>query len=174
MLGLSKGEVKLVNYNPEWPQLFQQEKQLLQNMVGEHVLGIEHIGSTAIKGLKAKPIIDLVVGLKSLEDVQLLGLKRMSEADYYMLQKQEIEGKIVFAKFPYIKDEDYTKTHFLHVVEYNGDWWNAHIQFRDRLNANQDLAKEYEALKLKLAEEHPKDVTAYAESKEMFIKSVLK
>ncbi|WP_017185910.1 GrpB family protein [Alkalibacillus haloalkaliphilus] len=174
MLGLSKNEVKLVSYNPEWPQLFQQEKQLLQNLIGEHVLGIEHIGSTAIKGLKAKPIIDLVIGLKSLEDVQLLGLKRMSEANYYMLQKQEIEGKIVFAKFPYIKDEDYTKTHFLHVVEYNGDWWNAHIQFRDRLNTDRSLAKEYEALKLNLAKEHPKDVIAYAESKESFIQSVLK
>lgn len=70
LLGLGKSEVKLVPHNDEWAEFFQQEKELLNSIIGEFVLGIEHIGSTAIKGIYAKPIIDIVIGLKSLDDVK--------------------------------------------------------------------------------------------------------
>ncbi|GAA0463807.1 GrpB family protein [Alkalibacillus silvisoli] len=173
MLGLNKGEVKLVRYNPEWPELFQKEKMTLEGLIEAEVLGIEHIGSTAIEGIQAKPIIDILIGLKELDDVQSLGVKRMSEANYYMLQQQNLKGKYVFAKFPYIKEENYTKTHYLHVVQYEGDWWNAHIDFRDRLNETPELAKKYEKLKTDLAEAYPEDVITYSESKEQFIEDVL-
>lgn len=173
MLGLQKNEVRLVPHNPEWITNFQQEKDLLESLVGEYIVGIEHIGSTAINGIKAKPIIDIMIGLKPLDNARDLEMRTMQEGHYYRLQKQELEGKVVFAKFPEIQEGNSMKTHFLHVVEYEGDWWNEHLLFRDRLNASPELAKEYESLKVQLALEHPNDVKSYADQKLKFVKSVL-
>ncbi|MGP4071156.1 GrpB family protein [Piscibacillus sp. B03] len=173
MLGLQKGEVKLVPHNPEWTTNYQQEKALLESLVGEYIVGIEHIGSTAINGIKAKPIIDIMIGLQPLDNARDLELRTMQEGHYYRLQKQQLEGKVVFAKFPEIHEGNAMKTHFLHVVEYDGDWWHEHIQFRDRLNNNLELAKEYEQLKLNLAEQHSNDVKSYTDQKLEFVKSII-
>ncbi|TFB19493.1 GrpB family protein [Filobacillus milosensis] len=173
MLGLKKGEVKLVPHNPEWSQLFKKEKQLLEETVGEHIVAIEHFGSTAIKGIKAKPIIDILVGVRELDNARDLEVRTMSEIDYFRLQKQTVKDKVIFAKFPYREDDNFTKTHYLHVVEYGGDWWNAHVTFRDRLNEHAELAKEYESLKLSLAEKYADDVIAYLDAKESFVKKVI-
>ncbi|GEL76435.1 GrpB family protein [Tenuibacillus multivorans] len=173
MLGLNKGEVKLVPHNPEWTELFQQEKQLLNSLIGDVAVAIEHIGSTAIKGIKAKPIIDMMVGLKQLDNARDLDMRRMSEGAYYRLQRQTVEGKVIFAKFPELDSGRSTKSHYLHVVEYEGYWWKAHLKFRDRLNDNPNLAKEYEALKIKNAEKYKDDAFTYIEAKEWFVNMVI-
>lgn len=172
MLGLGKGEVKLVPYDEDWANLYEKEKSLLQTIIGEHVLGIEHIGSTAIKGIHAKPVIDIVIGVNTLEDIEQFDKKRLIiEADYYHLPKVKVDGKVVFAKFSDL--DNLIRTHYLHVVEYEGDWWKEYLQFRDRLNDSLELRKEYESLKLEAAGQFGDNVEAYTNLKETFVKKVL-
>ncbi|MGM8214835.1 GrpB family protein [Bacillaceae bacterium W0354] len=172
MLGLKKNEVKLLPFNSNWKKSFVEEKKLLELLIGEHITGIEHFGSTAIPGIKAKPIIDILIGVRSLEDVEKFDAKKLGEADYYHLPRVQIEGKVLFAKFSDLKN--LTRTHYVHIVEHGGDWWKEHLNFRDQLIANPSLAKEYETLKVKYATEYPDDVQAYTDAKEEFVESVLK
>nr|WP_054752753.1 GrpB family protein [Piscibacillus salipiscarius] len=114
-----------------------------------------------------------MVSLKPLDNAKDLEMRTMQEGQYFRLKKQEVKDKVVFAKFPKIEEENYIKTHFLHVVEYDGKWWHEHLQFRDRLNDNPQLAKEYERLKVNLAEQYVNDVKSYADQKLKFVKSVI-
>nr|AAB05373.1 glutamate-rich protein [Cytobacillus firmus] len=171
MLGVNKGEVILVTHSENWKRLFHKEKSLLETIIGEQVKDIQQFGSTAIKGIEAKPIIDILVGVESLKDVEKFNNERLKEAGYYHLSRVQIDGKEVFAKFTDL--ENLTKTHILHVVEYQGDWWNEHISFRDYLNANPLVSKEYESLKKNLAEKYPNDEHSYTNEKTQFVDEIL-
>ncbi|CAM3236533.1 GrpB family protein [Filibacter tadaridae] len=170
MLGLNKGDVHLVPHTSEWKKAFIDEKELLNTLIGEHVVDIQHIGSTAIDGIVAKPLLDIVIGVRSMEDVQKFDKHKLKAANYYHLGRVQIEGKKVFAKFSNL--EVLTKTHVLHVVEYDGDWWHQHTFFRDYLNKNPESAKQYEILKKELAEEFPADERAYADRKKKFVDDI--
>lgn len=98
-------------------------------------------------------------------------MKALNGLGYYHLKRVEIEGKMVFAKFSDL--ENLIRTHYLHIVEYEEDWWNKHLLFRNRLNESLELAKQYETLKLSQAKQFGDNVLAYTESKEAFIERVL-
>ncbi|WP_027965026.1 GrpB family protein [Halalkalibacillus halophilus] len=170
MLGVNKGTVVLMEQQEAYPALFQAEKELLGEIFGNQVVAIEHIGSTAIKGIQAKPIIDIMIGVEDLDNVEKLDKRKMVENDYYFL-KVKLEGKVVAAKFSSL--EHLTKTYILHIVEHGGDWWQKHLLFRDRLNAEPALALQYEQLKLRLAEQYPTDEAAYTDGKEAFVNQVV-
>ncbi len=172
MLGLNKDVVELVEHTDEWKDLFKQEKALLENLIGEHVISIEHIGSTAIGGIAAKPLLDLMIGVRSLNDVENFDRRKLKEAGIYHLGRVEIEGKLVYAKFSDLKE--LTKTHVYHVVEHEGDWWHRHTAFRDYLMEHPEIAKDYETLKKALVQLHPENEAAYAEGKKQFIDDVLR
>ena len=171
MLGLNKGEVRLVPHATGWEEDFIEEKELLSEAIGMQVVDIEHMGSTSIKGIAAKPLLDILVGVRSMDDVAKFDKKRLKEAGYYHLGRVEIEGKVVFAKFTNL--EELTKTHVLHIVEYGGEWWLKHTFFRDYLNEHPDVAKQYEALKKKLAATYPNNESLYADAKLKFVDEVL-
>jgi GrpB-like predicted nucleotidyltransferase (UPF0157 family) len=171
MLGVNKGEVILVNYSDNWKRLFDKEKSLLEKIIGDKTKDIQQFGSTAIKGIEAKPIIDILVGVKSLKDVEKFNKEKLKEAGYYHLSKVQIDGKEVFAKFTDL--ENLTKTHILHVVEYEGSWWNEHIFFRDYLNTNPSVAKDYGTLKKNLAAKYPNDERSYTDEKKQFVDDIL-
>jgi len=171
MLGLNKDVVKLVGHANNWKELFSVEKALLNSLVGEQVVDIQHIGSTAIDGIAAKPLLDILVGVKSMEDVQKFDKHELKKADIYHLGRVRIEGKEVFAKFSNL--ENLTKTHVLHVVEYDGDWWKKHIFFRDYLNEHPEVAKQYEVLKKELAEEFPTNERCYTDGKKIFVEKII-
>ncbi|SES18317.1 GrpB protein [Gracilibacillus ureilyticus] len=97
--------------------------------------------------------------------------EKLKAFGYYHLHRVQIEGKVVYAKFSDMKN--LTKTHILHVVEYQGKWWNEHIFFRDYLQNDLEAAKEYESLKNKLAMEFPEDEKAYTDGKRMFVDEIL-
>lgn len=80
MLGLNKDVVELVEHTDEWKDLFKQEKVLLENLIGEHVISIEHIGSTAIGGIAAKPLLDLMIGVRSLNDVENFDRRKLKRS----------------------------------------------------------------------------------------------
>jgi GrpB-like predicted nucleotidyltransferase (UPF0157 family) len=171
MLGLNRNVVALVKHASNWTELFGEEKNLLNALVGEHVVDIQHIGSTAIDGISAKPLLDILVGVKSMGDAQKFDKHKLKEANIYHLGRVQIEGKEVFAKFSNL--ENLTKTHVLHVVEYGGDWWKTHIFFRDYLNEHPEVAKQYEALKIELAEAFPTDERSYTDGKKIFVEKIL-
>ncbi|WP_188207931.1 GrpB family protein [Alkalibacillus aidingensis] len=170
MLGVNKGTVLLKPHHEDYHLMFEKEKVLLEELFGDHVVAIEHIGSTSIKGIQAKPIIDILIGVRDLEAFKRIEKVNMSKNDYYFLQVK-IEGKAVIAKFSSL--ENLTKTHILHVVEYDGDWWHAHTVFRNRLNADPSLAKEYEQLKIDLAEKYHDNERAYMDGKQAFVNRIV-
>lgn len=171
MQGVQREEVTLVPYDVEWESKYEQERDLLMSIIGEQIIALEHFGSTAIKGIKTKPVIDILIGVETLADVERFDLKALSQEKYYQLGQVEIEDKVVFAKFPALPDT--RRTHYLHVVEYEGTWWKSHIGFRNALRNDRALAKEYEQLKKKLAAQYPNNVRAYTEGKEEWIESIV-
>lgn len=172
MLGLNKDVVALTPHRQEWKALFEQEKSLLESLIGEHIVDIQHIGSTAIEGIAAKPMLDVLIGVRSMDDVKKFDKYRLKDEDIYHLGRVEIEGKEVFAKFSDL--DDLTKTHVYHVVEYDGEWWKQHTLFRDYLNEHPDVAHKYEALKKELVLKYPGNERQYAEAKKVFVDEVLK
>lgn len=172
MLGLNKDVVALTPYCREWKALFEQEKTLLESLIGEYVVDIQHIGSTAIEGIAAKPMIDILIGVRSVDDVKKFDKYRLKDADIYHLGRVEIEGKAVFAKFSNL--EELTKTHVYHVVEYGGNWWKQHTFFRDYLNEYPDVAQKYEALKKELALIYPDNERKYTDAKKACVDEVLR
>ncbi|MDP4550117.1 GrpB family protein [Alkalihalobacillus macyae] len=161
----------LVTHTDKCKRLFDKEKSLLETIIGDDARDIQHFGSTAIKGIEAKPIIDILVGVESLKDVEKFNKEKLKEAGYYHLSRVQIDGKEVFAKFTDL--ENLTKTHILHVVEYGDSWWKEHISFRDYLNTNESVAKEYESLKKYLVEKYSNDERSYTDEKKQFVDDIL-
>lgn len=170
MLGLPKGKVQVVPHNPEWISQYEVEKALLIQILNNNIENVEHIGSTSIKGMQSKPIIDIMVGVNSMHVVENFDEELLKLNRYFRL-KISINDKVVFAKFIDIKNA--IKTHIIHVVQYNGEWWNKHLYFRDYLNNNKDAAKEYEKLKIELADKYHNDEVAYTREKENFVNTIL-
>lgn len=171
MAGLQKGEVYLVEPQENWGQSYASEKDNLQCVLEDLVVDIQHIGSTSIPGIKAKPLVDILIGLKKLEDFQKFDFQGLKKYGFYHLARVNIDGKEVIAKFESLDPP--IKTHVVHVVEYAGEWWHKHILFRDRLISHPELAKEYEALKVKLSKEYPNNENAYANAKLGFVEKVI-
>lgn len=171
MLGVNKGEVKLVAHSNNWEEYYTKEAVLLYSLIGEHVVDIQHIGSTAIPGIIAKPIIDILIGVKNLNDVERFDKNKLKQEGYYYLPRVTVEGKQVFAKFSNL--DNLTKTHILHVVEYKGDWWKQHIFFRDYLIEHEGARKEYETLKRHLAQSYLNDERLYTDGKKKFVDHIL-
>lgn len=171
MRGVDRDEVTLVPFEGKWTEAFVKEQKLLETIIGDHVIDIQHIGSTAIGGIATKPVIDILVGVKQLEDVDRFDRKTLAKEKYYKLGQVAIEGKVVFAKFPTLPDS--RRTHYVHVVEHGEFWWKNHIGFRDALRGDRVLAEEYELLKKELAGKYPKNVRAYTEEKGKWIASIV-
>ena len=174
-IGLEKGFVKLEKYNPKWQEEFNKEKENLEKIFGNVAKSIEHVGSTAIVGLSAKPIIDIAVGVDALEDINKVK-EKILKFSHYTIKKDNADGEILIRRGVPVKQgeikPDYV-THFIHVMEINGRKYKETIIFRDYLRANNEVLKEYESLKQKLANKFEKDRKAYSKAKEEFINNVL-
>lgn len=154
--------VELVDHDPSWAERYEQEAAKLQPIFDGHVVGMEHVGSTSIPDLCAKPIVDVLVGLRELEltNEQIGG---MSELGYLFLGEHGLPGRLFFRKDP--------RTHHVHVVEHGGEHWERQLTFRDTLRADEEERKRYDAFKRRLAAEgHPREV--YSELKTPFIREV--
>ena len=159
MLGLERGLVKLEPYNDKWSKLFDEERELLSSQLKELIIAIEHVGSTSIEGLFAKPIIDIAIGVSSLD--RIIKIKEKVKGIGYVEVPVSIDGKHVFAKY-----KENKITHFLHVMIYNQNLWRDQISFRDYLRSFPDAKIEYIKLKEELANKYPNDVISYTNDKE--------
>lgn len=166
MLGLDSKKVMLEEYDSEWHLYFNDESKLIKSVLGDSVIDIQHFGSTSIAGLKAKPIIDILVGLKSFSDIDQV-ISKMQEAGYIYAHWAGIPNDYTFRK-----GKDIT-THLIHVVEYGKNNWIHNIKFRDALKNNPALIKEYEQLKEDLAKKYPDSREKYTAGKGKFILDVV-
>jgi GrpB-like predicted nucleotidyltransferase (UPF0157 family) len=158
--------VAVVQYDPEWPLRFEAERSVLERVLAPWLEGgIHHVGSTAIPGIAAKPIIDIMAGVRDL-DAARAAFEPLREISYaYSPHRPGIAHH--FAK-PSPRDPEYS----LHLTEVESDLWRERLAFRDALRADTNLAAEYEALKLRLAQEH-RDVGNYTRGKRDFVARVL-
>ena len=167
MLGLHKDKVELVAYCKDWPQAFLQEKMLLQEILGEDALSIEHVGSTSIPGLSAKPILDIAVAVKDEKTLEKL-IPVFQQNGYDVLDSIEKCGEILARK-----GMPNCRTHYIHVEVLNSTYWNNHILFRDYLLKYPKFAQQYENLKRSIADQYKNERKKYTAEKNAFIQHVL-
>jgi GrpB-like predicted nucleotidyltransferase (UPF0157 family) len=165
MIGLERGTVRVVAYTPEWAHLFEEERRCLQDALGAFALRIEHVGSTSVEGLAAKPIIDIAVAVGDLSRVETC-VGALAALGYEHKGENGVPGRQYFAK-------GQPRTHHLHMFESESEGWRAHLRFRDRLRAYPSLVEEYAKLKRRLAGEFPTDRGAYTKAKASFVERVL-
>jgi GrpB-like predicted nucleotidyltransferase (UPF0157 family) len=162
----TEAPIEIAPYDPTWPELFEQERQALQRGLAEWLVGpIEHVGSTAIPGLAAKPVIDVMAGVESLE--QSRPAIALAEALGYCYAPYRVEFEHWFCK-----PSPACRTHHLHLIPVGTPQWIRTIAFRDYLRTHRGAAAEYETLKLRLAREHRLDREAYTDAKRPFIDRV--
>jgi GrpB-like predicted nucleotidyltransferase (UPF0157 family) len=163
--------VHLVAYDPSWPALFVQERNCIFEAVGQWIEKVEHIGGTAIPGLDAKPVIDLMVGLKSMADASSC-VEPLTNLEYSYWAQGAQPHHHLFVRFvdPVIS----ARTHNLHLVEVGGRYWEERLFFRDYLRKHPETAKEYAELKYRLASRHRDDREAYTEAKADFVCEVVR
>lgn len=153
--------------DPSWPARFEQEREALEEAIGQWVEGgIHHVGSTAVPGLEAKPIIDILVGVRDLESARAC-FEPLAQLGY--LYAPYLPEEMHW----FCKPDPAHRTHHLHLVSSGSRRFREELSFRDRLRDNPKLAAEYAALKRELAERNREDREAYTEAKGAFIRAVL-
>ena len=169
VIGLKIGTVVLVDYDSEWESIATKTIEKLYNIFGATAKDIQHIGSTAIKGVKAKPIIDIAICVTSFDDLTDV-FPNLEEIGVYKSLNQPLTGIVLCS----IKKERQSNALMnVHIVEIDSVQWNNHINFRDYLNKFPKKAAEYEALKIGLVEQFPDNRDAYTNGKKKFIEECL-
>ncbi|MCE9665587.1 GrpB family protein [Halomonas sp. M5N1S17] len=161
--------VRLVGYDPAWPARFDAERERLLKRFPAELLDVQHIGSTAIPGMPAKPIIDVMAGVASMAMADDLFEPIL---DYGYVTSREFNASLTDRRW-FMRHANGRRTHHLHVVVHDGDLWNQRLAFRDALRADSSLAARYAALKRELASCHREDREAYTRAKGDFVRSVV-
>jgi len=161
-------KVTIVEYRPEWRKLFEDEKRVIQTALGEVSAQIEHIGSTAVAGLAAKPVIDLMVGLEDFSIADNLVPKIEALAYEYI---KKYEAVMPFRRF-FTKEQAGIRTHQIHLVGIGSEFWERLVLFRDYLRQHPGVAAKYALLKKELAGREWADVNEYADAKTEFIRKI--
>ncbi len=155
MIGLKRGTVALYPHEKEWENEAKNTIKKLKAILGDAAADIQHVGSTSVKTICAKPIIDIAVGVNAFDEI--LEKKQILLENGFYFRNSNIDNQLLFACGSYYDGTGEEQTHFIHAVIYGGREWQNYLLFRDYLNKNINAAKEYEALKLKLAAECPVD-----------------
>ncbi len=161
--------VEIVDYDPQWPVVYGEEKGRILDVIGRRIVAIEHVGSTAIPGLAAKPIIDIMVAVRRLADAEEC-IEPLQSIGYEYVP--EFEAELPERRF-FRKGPPEARTHHIHMIELTSEFWERHLLFRDYLRSHPDVAQQYYKLKKELADRYGSDREAYADAKTPFIESVL-
>ncbi|MCR4688270.1 MAG: GrpB family protein [Saccharofermentans sp.] len=165
-LGLVRGMVTVVPHNDAWETEGRNTAAKLKEILGDTAVDVQHIGSTSIKGIYAKPILDLVVGVNDFGDILAKNDLLAQNGFYY--RGQDIPGQHL-----YVCGEGEIRTHHIHVVIYQDPNWNNYLTMRNYLNSHPEDAKRYSDLKISLGEKYADDRNTYTAMKEDFIDSIL-
>jgi GrpB-like predicted nucleotidyltransferase (UPF0157 family) len=172
---LVREEVAIVPYDPVWPKIFEEEAAFLRRKLPQNLVRrIEHFGSTSVPGLSAKPIIDILVEVSSLEDTkkQIVPILDAEGYEYFWRPAFGNDGPPYYTWF-IKRNSEGKRTHHIHMVEEDSELWDR-LYFRDYLRQFPTEAKRYDELKRKLSEEYSNDRVKYTEEKSDFILSVTK
>jgi GrpB-like predicted nucleotidyltransferase (UPF0157 family) len=162
--------VNIVDYDPEWPDLYEKEKRRILEVAGDIIAGIEHVGSTAIPGIGAKPILDIMVAVNSLSDAEeCIEPLRKIGYEYQPEHEASMPERRFFRRGNPPKEQHY----HLHMVEQTSDFWKRHLLFRNYLRVHPKAAQDYYELKKRLAYKYGSDREGYTEAKTSFIESVV-
>lgn len=159
--------ITIVGYDPQWPGLFEQEQHRIVDALGPVVVAMEHVGSTAVPGLAAKPIIDLMLGVRRLVDAETAAPKLL-ELGYEYVPQDPIPGRRYFHKGP-----PGGRTYHLHAAKEGASFWERHILFRDWLRTHPEDDRSYERLKRELAARFGSDRLGYTDAKTEFIEAAV-
>jgi GrpB-like predicted nucleotidyltransferase (UPF0157 family) len=149
--------------------MFTREKNRLMNVIAPWVMEIEHVGSTAVPGLAAKPTIDIMAGIRTLDEAPLM-IPRLEKIGYIYHEKYQ---ESIPERCYLYRMNGSGHTHHLHIVEMNSEFWCSHLLFRDYLRDHPDVASDYAELKIRLLDEFYDDLEGYTYAKTDFITSVL-
>jgi GrpB-like predicted nucleotidyltransferase (UPF0157 family) len=163
-------EIEIVDYDPRWPGLFAAEAARLRRTLDPDLVGLEHFGSTAVPGLAAKPIIDILVAVRSLERARADTVRPLAGLGYVFWADNPKKDRLFFVKGmpPYGE----RRTHHLHITEPAGELWQQ-LAFQRHLRRHPEEMLRYAALKRRLAIEHRTDREAYTEAKAIYIAQIL-
>jgi GrpB-like predicted nucleotidyltransferase (UPF0157 family) len=175
-----RDELAVVPYDPRWPELFRQEEEHLRSCLPAELVGrIEHVGSTAVPGLAAKPIVDMLVEVTSLDQsrLRIAPILESQGYDYFWRPSWGDDVPPFYAWFikrapGMLPGAAGQRTHHIHMVDRNFEQWDW-VLFRDLLIAQPELASEYQALKLRLVAAHPGDRIAYTRGKTDFVRQAM-
>lgn len=160
--------IVIVPYQPEWPTQADQERAHIQEAIGQHLVRLEHIGSTSVPSLAAKPIIDLMAGIDSLSNDSPC-IEALTALGYEYVPAYE--DVMPYRRF-FRKNRGEIRTHNLHMVEVATEFWERHLLFRDYLRLHPDAVAQYALLKHQLAAKHQTDLDRYTEDKTAFIREI--
>lgn len=167
-MALQRGIVELNEFSTEWAKEYEAEAKILKEVLGDKILEIHHVGSTSIKGLKAKPVIDILVAIKSLENITEIE-EILKDYDYSNRGQQGVEDRYFFAK-----GKEDARTHYIHFVEPNNNTYYNLILFKKYLLEHEEYIQKYCELKQELAEKYPDERKKYTAGKSEFISNVIK
>lgn len=168
MIGLKRGVVRVVSHRLGWHDLFEQERLLLRQHIGHLALDVQHVGSTAVPGLDAKPIIDIAVAVASAPAI-LRCVSPLCRLGYVDRGDKGGAGGHLFVK----ESTPDVRTHHVHVVTIDDPQWRRYLCFRDGLRGDEALRARYATLKRDLQEKFPLDRRAYTVAKDEFVREVL-
>lgn len=168
MTGLVRGTVQLAAHQKEWDTNAEQTMKALKRLLGDIAVDIQHVGSTAIPLIHAKPIIDIAVGVRDLQDIMpSIGVLKQNG---FVFRGEDVPGQVLLVVGDFEND---VRTHHIHVVKWKGGQWENYINFRDYLNAFPEKARAYDDCKRKLAVQFPNDRRSYTAGKQELIECFL-
>ncbi|MBN3525419.1 GrpB family protein [Paenibacillus apiarius] len=161
--------IEVVPYNADWKTQFYNMKEMITSYIGDLILKVEHVGSTAVEGLSAKPIIDIDVVIESYSVLPAI-IARLAKEGFEHQGNLGVEGREAFQR---TFADGHMKYH-LYVCPQDGKGYLEHIALRDYLRANEAARNEYQSLKLKLAQMYRYDIDKYVDAKTKFITDILR
>ena len=168
-IGLIRGTVAVEPHRMEWETAAREMIHLLKNILMDDIVDARHIGSTSIKSICAKPIVDIVVGVDSFDRMMRHNDELGKNGIIYRCQDHPGQHLYVAGDL-----ENNIQTHYIHVVIWGQKIWRDYINMRDYLNTHEEEAKKYAGLKERLAKEYPKNRIAYTEGKSALIEKIFR
>jgi GrpB-like predicted nucleotidyltransferase (UPF0157 family) len=165
-------DIEIADYDPLWPSLFDEEaKRLRATLDPSLIVGLEHFGSTAVPGLPAKPIIDILIAVRSLTDAQAIFVEALRTLDCVYWADDPKKDRMFFVKG--MPPFGARRSHHVHVTEPHGEMWQR-LAFRDYLRIHPEEAAAYARLKRRLAVEHRTDREAYTDAKSAYVETIMR
>ena len=165
ILGLTSGHVSLEQAHNAWAAAYERERSKIATALRKHIVGIEHVGSTSIPDVPAKPILDILVGVRDFDEARVCVVP-LIDIGYSYRGENGIPRRHYFVKGD-------PRTHHVHMVEAQSDDWKVTLRFRDLLRMHPDLASEYAREKVRLAQVHFNNREAYQREKDKIVESIL-